>query len=33
MIDRAAEAVWEVSDIFLLEILPYAALTIILVII
>ena len=33
MIDRWAEAVWEVSDVFLLEILPYTALTIILVII
>jgi ABC-type multidrug transport system fused ATPase/permease subunit len=33
MIDRGAEAVWEASDIFLLEILPYSLLTILLVIV
>jgi ABC-type transport system involved in Fe-S cluster assembly fused permease/ATPase subunit len=33
MIDRGAEAVWETSDIFLLEILPYSLLTILLVIV
>jgi ABC-type transport system involved in Fe-S cluster assembly fused permease/ATPase subunit len=33
MIDRGAEAVWEASDIFLLEILPYSLLTILLIIV
>jgi ABC-type transport system involved in Fe-S cluster assembly fused permease/ATPase subunit len=33
MIDRGADAVWEVSDIFLLEILPYSLLTILLIIV